>query len=85
MAETSSSVRTPDIKSVHDQGKKMTRVFRISKGPDVGDVVDSIEALAADGRSLDPFPGTNVPARAWGEVIHHKDGHLVVDPIRWES
>ena len=75
----------------------MTRGFRISKCPDVGDILDSVEALTAvardhgpgrydvDERSLDPFPGTKVSARAWGQVIHHKDGQVVLDPIPWQS
>jgi hypothetical protein len=50
----------------------------------IGDVVDSVEALPAfardrglgrydvDEHSLDPFPGSNVSARAWGKVIHYR-------------
>jgi hypothetical protein len=30
---------------------------------------------------LDPFPATKVSARAWGKVIHHKDGQIAVDPF----
>ena len=53
--------------------KTMTRVFRISKSPDVGDILGSVDAVAAFARdhgpgrydvheySLDPFPGTKVP------------------------
>jgi hypothetical protein len=55
----------------------MTCCFRISKGPVVGDILDSIEAVETfardhgpgrydvDEHSLDPFPGTKVSARAW--------------------
>jgi hypothetical protein len=37
--------------------------------------------IRVDEHSLDPFPGTKVSARAWGNVIHHKDGEVVLDPI----
>lgn len=49
-------------------GDPMTNVYRISKGPDVGDVLDSIEFVEAfasdhgpgrydvDEHSLEPFP-----------------------------
>jgi hypothetical protein len=75
----------------------MTHVYRISKGRDVGDIVDSVEALEpfarshgngryeVDELSLDPFPGTKLSARAWGNVIHQKDGQVVLDPIPWQS
>jgi len=78
-------------------GDTMTRVSRISKGPDVGDFFDSSEALSAfardhgpgrydvDEHSLDAFPGSNVSAEAWGKVIHHQDGQVVLDPIPWQS
>jgi hypothetical protein len=51
----------------------MTDVYRISKGPDVGNILDSIESLEAfardhgpgrydvDQHSLDPFPGIKFP------------------------
>jgi hypothetical protein len=76
-------------------GDTMTYVYCISKGPDVGDVLDSIESLEAfahkhgpgryhvDEHSLEPFPGTKVSASAWGKLIHHKDGDVVVDPFTW--
>ncbi len=75
----------------------MTRRSRISKAQDVGDIVDSLEALTSfardhgprrydvDEHSLDPFPGKKVTARAWGKLIHHQDGQVVMDPIPWES
>jgi hypothetical protein len=31
--------------------------------------------------SIDPIPGTNTTARAWGKVIHHDDGQVVMDPM----
>ena len=77
--------------------RPVTRVFRISKGPDVGDILDSIEALPefarehgpgqydVDVHSLEPFPGSNVSARSWGTVSHRKDGQVVLDPIPWQS
>jgi hypothetical protein len=76
-------------------GETITHVYRISKGRDVGDILDSVEALETFARShgkgrydvdehfLDPFPGTNVAARAWGKVIHRQDGQVVLDPICW--
>jgi hypothetical protein len=75
----------------------MTHVYRISKGPDVGDILDSIESLELFARdhgpgryhvndhSLDAFPGTKVSARSWGKVIHHKVRHVVLDPIPWTA
>ena len=76
-------------------GETMTRAFRITKGPNVGDILDSIESLEAfardhgpgrydvDEHSLEPFAGTKVLARAWGKVIHHQDGQVILDPIPW--
>jgi hypothetical protein len=73
----------------------MTHVYRISKGLDVGDIVDSIESLQAfardncpgrylvDEHSLDPLPGTKSSAKAWGSVIHYQDGYVALDPIPW--
>jgi hypothetical protein len=73
----------------------MVSIYRISKGPNVGGLVDTIEAIEDFARqhgpgkyhvaehSLDPFLGTKVSARAWGKVIDHKDGQVVVDPIPW--
>jgi hypothetical protein len=75
----------------------MTRVFRISRAPDVGDILDPVETLEAfsrdhgpgrydvDEHSLDPFPGTKFSARAWGKVIHYQDGYIALDPIPWQS
>jgi hypothetical protein len=75
----------------------MTRAYRISKGADVADIVHSVDALASfatehgpgrydvDEHSLDPFPGSNFTARAWGKVIHHQDGQVVIDRIPWQT
>jgi hypothetical protein len=75
----------------------MTHVYRISIGPNVGHILDSIESLESfardhgpgryhvDDHSLDPFPETKVSARSWGKVIHHKDGQVVLDPIPWQA
>jgi hypothetical protein len=75
----------------------MTHDFRISNAPDVGDILDSVEALTAfardhgpgrydvDEHSLDPFRGSKVSARAWGKVIHYQDGYVALDPIPWQS
>lgn len=60
-------------------------------------MVNSIEALTSfakehgSGRydvaehALDPFSATKVTARAWGKVIHHHDGQVVMDPIPWQE
>ena len=73
----------------------MPHVYRITKSPEVGDIVDSIDALKSfakehgqgrydvDEHSTDPFPGTNVTARAWGKAIHYEDGYVAMDPIPW--
>jgi hypothetical protein len=75
----------------------MAQVFRIIKSPEVGELVDSIQAAErfarnhgpgryhVDEHSLDAFPGTNVSARSWGNVIHHNDGQVVLDPIPWPA
>ena len=75
----------------------MTRVYRISKCPDVGNILDSIESLQAfartqgpgrydvDEHSLDALPGTKVSVKACGKVIHHHDGQVVLDPVPWQS
>jgi hypothetical protein len=71
----------------------MTHVYRISKGLDADDIVDSVESIETfarvhgpgrnnvDEHSLDPFPGTKVSARAWGKAIHDLDGQVVLKPI----
>jgi hypothetical protein len=75
----------------------MTRWFRISKGPDVGDIFDSIDSFKefapdhgpgcydVDEHSLDPLPRSNVAARSWGKMIHHTDGQVVLEPIPCRS
>jgi hypothetical protein len=75
----------------------MPHIYRITKSPEVGDIVDSVNAFKSfardnspglytvDEHSLDPFRGTNVTARAWGKVIHYEDGNVAMDPIPWES
>jgi hypothetical protein len=75
----------------------MPHVCRISKGPGVGEILDSIDSLETfarnhrpgrydvDEHSFDPFSGTKISARAWGKVIHHQDGQVILDPIPWPS
>jgi hypothetical protein len=75
----------------------MPHTYRITKSPEVGDLVDSVDSLNSfarehgpgrydvDEHSLDPFSGTTVTARSWGKVIHHKDGQVILDPIPWWS
>jgi hypothetical protein len=74
----------------------MTHIYRISKGPNVGDIIDSVESLEAfardhgpgrydvDEHAIDPFPGTKVSARAWIKVIYHPGGQVVLDPMPWQ-
>ncbi len=77
----------------HLQCATMTSAYRITKSPQLGDVVDSTEALEAfarahgpgryhvDEHSLDPFEGAKVVARAWGTVIHQRDGRIALKPF----
>ncbi len=74
----------------------MPHIYSIAKSPEVGDIVDSVDALQSfarehgpgryevDEHSRDLFPGTKVTPRAWGKVIHHKDWQVVMDPIPWQ-
>jgi hypothetical protein len=78
-------------------GEATTRRFRVSKVPDRGDSVQLVEALEAfarnhgpgrsdvDEHSLDPFPGSNHVARAWGHLIHRQDGRVEMEPHPWLS
>jgi hypothetical protein len=71
----------------------MPHIYRNTKGPYVGDLVDSTEALDAftrehgpgryqvDEHSLDAFEGSNAKARAWGTVIHQPDGRIALKPF----
>jgi hypothetical protein len=77
------------------QSENITRCFRVSKGPEVADILNSIESFEAfarshgpgryqvDEHSLDPSPGTKVSARAWGKVNHHQDGRIAIEPHPW--
>ena len=70
-----------------------THIYRITKGPDVGDLVDTeqdIEEFTLDhgpGRyhvdehSLEPFEGSNAKARGWGTMIHQPDGRVTLKPF----
>jgi len=73
----------------------MLHDYRISKGPDVGDFVHTVEALAAFARDhgpglyevkehfRDPLTDSDVIVRAWGSVTHYDDGKVAIhiDPI----
>jgi hypothetical protein len=75
----------------------VARSYRFSRCPVVREILGSIEYLEpfalehvpgrydVDQHSLDPFPGTKVSSRAWGKVIHHQDGQVVLDPIPWQQ
>lgn len=68
-------------------------MYRISKNPDVGQLVDTEQALEefarenAPGRyrvdlhSLEPFEGSNAKARGVGVIIHQPDGRIAVKPF----
>jgi hypothetical protein len=70
----------------------LRRAVRISKGPDVGDLVDSVESVEAfarehglsrydvDENSLDPFLGSQDAASACDHAIHCQDGSVVMEP-----
>jgi hypothetical protein len=72
----------------------MIRRFRISKGPDVGDIVDSIEAIEAfvrdhgpgryhvDEIGRDPLPSGHRSGR-WGVGIKLPDGTVAIEPDSW--
>jgi hypothetical protein len=74
-------------------GETMPHIYRITKSPEVGEIVGSVDALKSfakehgsgryevDEHSLEPFPGTKFTARAWGKIIHHEDGYVAMDPI----
>jgi hypothetical protein len=74
-------------------GKTMTGRFRGATDSTIGDVLHLAESLEAftrdhdpvrydvDEHSDDPFPGTNISARASGKLIHHRDGKVEHDPI----
>jgi hypothetical protein len=75
----------------------MNVVYRVTKSPEVGDLVGSIRAAEAfardngpgryhvDEQSTDAFPGSKSTARGWGSVIHHRDGQIVLDPHPWPT
>jgi hypothetical protein len=76
--------------------KPLPHIYCITKSPEVGDIIDSVEALKSfarehgpgrydlDEHSSDPFPGTKVSPRSWGKVIHYEDGYVAMDPITWQ-
>jgi hypothetical protein len=77
-------------------GEPMPHVYRISKGPDVGDTVASIDAIEAfvrdhgpgryqvDEISRDTLPSGHT-RRRWGVGIKHADGTVVVEPDPWDA
>jgi hypothetical protein len=68
-------------------------LYRISNGPYVGDILDSIESVESfardhglssydvDEHSGDPFLGSHYVLRAWDRAIHYHSGHAVLDSI----
>jgi hypothetical protein len=75
----------------------MPHIYRISRGLNVGDIVDSVESLEAfardngrgcfhvDEHAADFLPGSKSSARAWGNVIDHNDGQVVPEPHSWDE
>jgi hypothetical protein len=75
----------------------MSFVYRVTKSPRVGEVVDSISAVEAFGRDHGPgryhvdehaaesLPGSRSSARSWGTVIHHKDGQVMLETLPWDE
>jgi hypothetical protein len=75
----------------------MTAVYRISKSPDIGEILDSVEALQAFARdytpgrhdvnehSLDQFRGSKVSASARGKVIDRHDHQVDLKIDRWPA
>jgi hypothetical protein len=75
----------------------MHHVYRVTKSPEVGDLVDSIPAAETfarengpgryhvDEHATDRLHGSKSTARAWGTVIHHQDGRVVLEPHPWDS
>ena len=78
-------------------GDSMSRLYPIPQVPDVGDLVDSVESLEEFARENGPgryhveehaaesLPGSKSSARAWGTVIHHTDGQVVLEPRPWDE
>jgi hypothetical protein len=74
-------------------GDRMAHVYRITKGAEIGQLVESREALVAFGRengpglyqvdehSALPFHGSKATARACGTVIHQPDGQVTFKPF----
>jgi hypothetical protein len=72
-------------------------VYRITKSPAVGDLLDSVEAVEAyvgenglgryaiDEHAADPSPGSESTARGWDSMIQHRGGQVVLDPIARRS
>jgi hypothetical protein len=75
----------------------MDSAYRVSKSPEVGDVVDSSPAVEAFARENGPgryyvdenaavsLPGSMSSVGAWGNVIHHKDSRVVLEPRPWDE
>jgi hypothetical protein len=73
-------------------------IFRISRPDDdlVVDVdsIDRVKGIVESGNqgryhvdehAADSLPGSKSSARAWGTVIHQKDGQVVRDPNPWPT
>jgi hypothetical protein len=71
--------------------------YRVTKSIEAGEVVDSIPAVEAivrengqgryhaDEHAAELLPGSKDSARAWGAVIHNKDGEVVLEPHPWDQ
>ena len=75
----------------------MSQVYRVTKSPEIGRLVDSIPATETfarengpgryhvDEHASDPLPGSKTTARAWDNVIHQPDGQIVLEPHPWSQ
>jgi hypothetical protein len=87
----SSRKRVPATQPTADDA--MPYLFRVTKSPDVGDLVDSIQAAESfarsngpgryrvDEHSADPLPGSKSTAKGWGTVIHQPNGRVALKPF----
>jgi hypothetical protein len=73
----------------------MSSVYRVTKSTEAGAIVDTVAGIEAyardrgpgryhvDEHATDPFPGSHCTSRAWGVVIHQKDGEVILNPHPW--
>ena len=74
----------------------MPHIYRITNGPDLGDIVQAVDDLKAFARAhgpgcyhideitSDPLPSGHT-SRRWGLAISHPDGSVELEPDPWEA